>query len=189
MDTALSGFIQFQLQSLRYKVGYAGLVGILLLLIGGATFFALVLPKSHALAAKKIEIANIQALADSSSLIATQSSYVLDANMPESLLQTLPKATKRDAALSAIITLADQNALPLDSGKYETLVKETTDLLILQVSFPLKGTYPQIKHFLADTLNSLPNAAIVQLGMRRDSIQTNQLNADVVLRLYFAKEF
>jgi hypothetical protein len=53
---------------------------------------------------------------------------------------------------------------------------------------PVKGSYEQIRGFVAAVLNDVPAAALEDIGLRRDAIGARTLEARLKLTLFLRSE-
>jgi len=171
------------LRTIQYSIGNWGLLGLLMLVATAVLYLTLSLPQGRQLHSvdatyAKLSIQNAQAVKQQ----APQKSL-----SSEAFLKQFPNVAQKDESLKTIFSIAERNTLLLGTGKYETLTKVSGETVFYQITFPLKGSYPQIKQFLATTLSHLPNAALSQLLLHHSSESSNQIEADVILTLYFNK--
>ena len=181
MELTLPPRILFYWRTLQIRLGWMGLLGVFLLVLAIVLYFALTLPQVIAL--RSLDAENTQR--QTRSVILKPTPVSEDAGNPDTYFQSFPDAINKEAALKTILDLADKHQLSVDSGKYEVHSKENRKLVLYEVSFPLMGTYPQIKSFVADTLNALPNAALSQIHLHRVSPEINDVEAELLLTLYY----
>ena len=88
------------------------------------------------------------------------------------------------AALQAIFVAAELEGLELETGEYRLGRERGSRLLRYQIVFPVKGSYPKIRRFVARALNEAPGVALDDLSLRRDSAQSNVLEARIQFTMY-----
>lgn len=81
-------------------------------------------------------------------------------------------------------TAAAHNGLTLDSGEYRMQQGPRERLSRYQIKLPLKASYPQLRAFVAETLDRIPAAALEDIVVRRESIGSQELDAQVTFTLY-----
>jgi len=79
--------------------------------------------------------------------------------------------------------LARRAGLELAQGEYR-LERRPTGLWAYRVTLPVRGSYPQIRSFLASVLKDMPLAAIDALRFERKKLADTELEAQVRLTLY-----
>lgn len=183
MESTLINKAVFYLHTAQHRTGYLGVLGLLMLMLAIGIYFSLNIPQIRHL--QKVEIARAQLSASQAQSMKLP--IPQQKSRADSFSKQFPDAAHKDVALKTIIAIADKNTLPLATGKYEVLTKESGQLVFYQISFPLKGNFLQIKKFLATTLSALPNAALSQVHLHRTSAESNQVEADVIFTLYFYK--
>lgn len=88
------------------------------------------------------------------------------------------------AALQAIFGAAALEGLELETGEYRLGRERGSRLLRYQIVFPVKGSYPKIRRFVARALNEAPGVALDDLTLRRENAQTNAVEARVQFTMY-----
>lgn len=173
----------FYYHTIQNSLAVYGFFGLLLLLIAAVLYCNYSLPQM-----RELDIA-VQAYKKTSEIriISDQPISLAVQSEADQYFNNLPNAEKADLELKTIVSMAEKLKLTLDSGKYETLTRATAEIRSLEVSLPLKGNYPQIKRFLALTINALPNAVLSQVTMHRSSVDSTQIEADVVFMFYFKR--
>jgi len=97
-----------------------------------------------------------------------------------------------EMALRQIFAAAAASGIALERGDYtmnssgrsgSSVTRNASDNSI-QISLPLKGTYPVIRQFIATVLNDNPAIAIEQIRLTRDSIDSEDLTATLRLVVF-----
>jgi hypothetical protein len=88
------------------------------------------------------------------------------------------------AALRRLFDAADQVGLDLDRGEYRLTEVKDAHLRRYQLSLPVCGGYPEIRAFVAQALNADPALALDAIQLRRDRIETPDLEALLNFTLY-----
>lgn len=88
------------------------------------------------------------------------------------------------AALQAIFGAAALEGLELETGEYRLGRERGSRLLRYQIVFPVKGSYPKIRRFVARALNEAPGVALDDLTLRRENAQANAVEARVQFTMY-----
>lgn len=90
-------------------------------------------------------------------------------------LSTLPEWLER------IYAAADRGGVRIDAGEYRLLPDRGARLSRYQITLPVRGSYTQVRMFVAELLAEVPAAAVEEIAFRRESIGSAAL--DVRLRL------
>jgi hypothetical protein len=88
------------------------------------------------------------------------------------------------AALSRLFDAADKAGLDLDQGEYRLTEVKEAHLRRYQLSLPVSGSYPEVRAFLTRALNADPALALNAIQMRRDRIESSDLETMLNFTLY-----
>ena len=158
------------------RLGRVGTVGIVLIIAGLVFENTMVRPREAALAAQMQR--NEQAQRES----APQRARASQAETNSVLQPTLAPAAA--AALRRLFDAADKIGLELDQGEYRLTEAKEAHLRRYQFSLPVFGSYPEIREFIAEVLNTDSALALTSVQLRRDSIETPDLDAQLNFTLY-----
>jgi len=87
-----------------------------------------------------------------------------------------------------IHTAAARNGLTLDSGDYLLERRKDQRLAQYQVTLPVRGSYAQIRGFVAEVLEKVPPAALEDIVVKRESIGAPALEARIRWVIYLSGE-
>jgi len=96
-------------------------------------------------------------------------------------LSTLPDWLER------IYAAADKNGVTLETGEYKLVQERGWKLSRYQLTLPVRGSYGQIRGFIAQVLTEVPAAALDEVGFRRETIGSERLDARLRLTLYLGR--
>jgi len=100
------------------------------------------------------------------------------------LLRNLPARTQMPALLGVLLNQAAAAHLSIDTGKYETSPLKSGGVTSYQVSFPITGSYPQVRQFIDATLVALPSVALSELSLTRKTIGDGSVEAQIRLTVF-----
>jgi Tfp pilus assembly protein PilO len=86
--------------------------------------------------------------------------------------------------LSQIYKLAHDQQLPLELGEYAMTKLPGTRLDQFRITLPIKGSYLQVRKFVAEVLQAQPALSLQSLTLRREKIAQEGVDARVVLVLF-----
>jgi hypothetical protein len=87
--------------------------------------------------------------------------------------------------LAILYDMADRTGIQLKQGEYQYGGNnDDSQIVAYQVTFPLTGSYPQVRSFAEGVLNAIPIAALDQISFRRRSLNDLRLEADVRFTLF-----
>jgi hypothetical protein len=161
------------------RLGVGGVLGIGVLLACAGFYFSTIAPAARELATQRL---------------ATERMYSRRPYQPakaegraEELrrFQNLfPPVERLTDELEHLYGLARASKLELTHGEYR-LEEPVTGLWSYHVVLPLRGTYPQIRGFVAAVLKSMPIASVDGLRFERKRVGERMLDAQMRVTLYF----
>lgn len=89
-----------------------------------------------------------------------------------------------DAALGRIFHAAEASGIELARGDYRLVKESGASHRAYQFTLPVVGAYPAIREFIAEVLADEPALALNSVILRRDSIETPDLEAVLRFTLY-----
>lgn len=96
-------------------------------------------------------------------------------------LSTLPDWLER------VYGAAEKNGVALEIGEYRLVQEKNWKLTRYQLTLPVKGSYQQIRGFIAQVLTDVPASAIEEIGFRRDTVGSDRIDARLRLTLYLGR--
>lgn len=165
---------KFRVQRLQSSLGLFGWIGVLTFVIGGLILWythllAVQIPGLSKELSKKREISNSEA-----------GSHIVASTKLE-----LPVAAEYERILKNIVLLTEKNTVTLVGGSYSVKALQTSKVKIIEITFPLSGTYLQIKHLLAELLNTVPNSSVQVVRISQSNRTSEILDVEAVILLYF----
>lgn len=159
------------------RLGRAGLAGLLLGVVAALMQFAHVAPLQAESRALEARLVNLKIAARRTPPLATQVPVT-------GFIDKLPDTTAASAVIGQLEQLARAHDLQLLRGQYAQAPVTGTSLLRWQLSLPINAEYPKIIAFIAASLQALPTLALEDLKLKRDTIETSALDADLHFNLY-----
>jgi hypothetical protein len=102
------------------------------------------------------------------------------------LREWFPTVDQATADLRVMFNTAQKNRIELAKGEYTLApAEDASQLRRFEVVFPLKERYPTIKGFVAEVLNAVPHASLVELRIERGAAHVDQLDARVHFTLFY----
>lgn len=95
-----------------------------------------------------------------------------------------PAVDKLPDELERVYGLARASKLDLVHGEYR-LERHGDGLASYRMTLPVRGSYPDIREFVAATLKQMPYAAIETLRFERKKIGDSELDAQLRITLFF----
>lgn len=152
------------------RIGPSGVAGSAALFFAGIFFFSAVLPQYAQIAALRDSINHAQLAGNADPAPRVRLSRFVD---------KLPKRSELPAIAGQVFKLAAVAGVTLDRGHYEFAPLHSGHLARYRMTFPIKGHYPAIRHFIDATLSEVPSAAIEGLRIERKNVGDDTVNADL----------
>lgn len=86
--------------------------------------------------------------------------------------------------LHKLYTAAAAQKLPLEQGEYRITPSKNGKLVRYQITLPVKGSYLQIRQFVAQALRDVPLAALDDITFKRETIGATEVETRIKLTLY-----
>lgn len=91
--------------------------------------------------------------------------------------------------LAVLNTAASRNGLLLENGEYALVAPQAGERLArYEMSLPVKGTWPQLRGFVADLLDRIPAAALQDVTIERESVGAPRVEAKLVVVVWLGTD-
>ena len=100
---------------------------------------------------------------------------------------SLPTLDEAPQQLARLHERAAEHRLVLEAGEYHVVHDADARLTRYQVRLPLKGSYVQIRRFVAAVMEGNPAMILDELSIRRTTIGAREVEARVQFALLFAE--
>ena len=164
MAAALT-LVRWRLQRAVRAMGWAAVGGVALVI------FALGFGLSNVMPLR----AKVSALRDRVQHLETQAgnqARIVEPGRPDARLaafyEQLPAAEQAPEVLRRLHSHAREVGLDLERGEYRPLPDPSGRLMRYQLVLPVKGSYSQVKRFLAQAMHDTPGLALDSISLQRD---------------------
>jgi hypothetical protein len=99
----------------------------------------------------------------------------------------LPPQPAAPQWLDRIYAAAEKERIALLRGEYGLVIEPETGVARYRILFPVKGSYSQIRGFIAGALDAVPALALDDVNFERQKISDGQLDAKIRMTLYLKK--
>jgi Tfp pilus assembly protein PilO len=104
----------------------------------------------------------------------------------EQFNRNFPPLADAPALVLKLHKIAAQNGIALETGEYQLMRDRDTSVTRYQVTLPLRGTYWQVRLFIAQLLDEVPASTLEEISMKRESVGARAVETRVRLTIYLA---
>ncbi|MFO1318356.1 MAG: hypothetical protein U1F52_01960 [Burkholderiales bacterium] len=166
------------------RLGWSGLAGIALLVFALGIALSALWPARHEVASLRAEFAELRTkLRATGGPGGAHASPTKQAQL-ETFYAFFPPAETLPDWVGQVHNAAARSGLALEKGEYQLQRPPGSRLARYQIQLPVKGTYPQLRGFIATVLQKVPAAAIEDVAVKRETIGAPVLEARVRISLY-----
>jgi hypothetical protein len=183
MDRSTLTAIRWTARRELSRMGWRGFAGVALLLAAAGLWMGAQLPERRRAEELQSEVAELRARLMSVGGDSARSIPTLT-NQLQTFYAFFPEVGSLPDWLATLNTAAARNGLVLESGEYQLARTRGERLARYQMTLPVRGTWPQVRGFLAETLEKIPAAALDDLTVRRESIGSAEIEARIKLTLW-----
>lgn len=108
-------------------------------------------------------------------------------DMLNAFYRAFPPSNHVAEALGKIYTAAYAQSLNLEQGEYRAIRDKVGRITHYQIILPVKGSYPQIRMFVAVSLAQLPNLALESIDFDRTKIGEANVKAKIKFVMFLGQ--
>ncbi len=168
------------------RLQWRGLVGAALIVFAIGFALSTLLPAQRRAAELKDEIGELRtrlrSVGDSAAVAPPRATQI------ENFYAFFPHVDTLPDWIGRIHTAAARHGLTLESGDYLLERRKDARLVQYQVTLPVRGSYGDIRGFVAEVLEKVPAAALDDVVLKRESIGTPALEARIRWVVYMSGE-
>lgn len=175
--------LRWTLGSLASRLGWPGMAGAALLAFALAFQLTAVSTFNTELDARRAEATRLSARYQ----IALKEPAAVKPGATQQLAtfyEFFPPAKTVPDWLSRLNQVAAKHGVTLERGEYKLVQEQGWKLQRYQMILPVKGSYAQIRAFIADALVAVPAAAVNEIALKRDGVAATTLEAQIRLTLF-----
>ena len=160
-------------------LGTAGVLGVGVLLACAGFYVSAVVPAEGGLAAQRLAAERLRTRTPHQPVAADGRGDEL-----RRFHNLFPPVETLTDQLEQLYGIARRSQLELAQGEYR-LERRSAGLWSYRVVLPVRGTYPQIRGFVASVLKTMPIASVDGLRFERKKAADTQIDAQVRLTIHF----
>lgn len=102
--------------------------------------------------------------------------------------QRFPSVDQLSGQLDDLFKLTKKQGLKVEKGEYALVERPGGAMRRFEVTFPVSGTYPQIRTLLLSSLATLPAAALSDVVLEREKVADSRVRATLRFVFFVRKE-
>lgn len=178
------------MQQLRWQVarlGSMGKIGVGLFVVAGIFFLGAVLPAKKELAALEERAETLQMQAKQRLLsgdVPVIEKKLTNDQALQAFYEFFPRFDSSPFWIRELVRIAQKQGVEVNSSDFKLTFERDWRLSRYEIIVPVRGRYSQIRGFIAESLEAVPNMAITGFTIKRDNVQSTQLEMRLEISLY-----
>ncbi len=169
------------------RLGNMGKIGIGLLVVAGIFFLGAVLPEKAELESLMTRAAALEKQAkfgrDGSGATVVKKKLTNDQALQE-FYEFFPRFDSSPYWIRELVRIAEKQGVEINSSDFRLTFERDWRLSRYDIVLPVRGRYAQIRAFMADALEAVPAMAITGFAIKRDDVQSTQLEVRLEMSLF-----
>jgi len=174
-----ASYFAYRLRVAAHRLGWVGGLGLALLVAAALFYFSTVRPAQGNLAALQDRFDRVESRGRAAGLRTP-----VEPSRMEQFLEFFPPLETAPRWLKTVYSIADRERLELLKGTYRVSEDPVLMLAHYTISLPVRGSYPQIRRFIAAALNEVPIASLEGVVFQRDKVSEGAVEANVTFTLH-----
>jgi hypothetical protein len=168
------------------SIGVLGCAGLVLLLCTLLWFFGVVLPLGAESAGLREKIVVLQ-LKQSLPQDNVPSAQTDPVKQLQEFYQFFPQASQVSDDLAKLHAVAKIHHVQLEQGNYRMVEDRVGNLLMYEISLPVKGDYPQLRKFMSQALTDIAHLGLDSVLFQRQKVGDPMLESQLKFTLYLSE--
>ncbi|MCB1985310.1 MAG: hypothetical protein H6936_07925 [Burkholderiales bacterium] len=181
-----SNRLMLQLRWQVARLGNMGKVGVGLLVVAGIFFLGAVLPEKSELETLKerAELLELQVKSETSGGEHFIEKKLTNDQALQAFYEFFPRFDSSPFWIRELVRIAQKQGVEINSSEFRLTFERDWRLSRYEMILPVRGRYSQIRAFMAETLETIPALAITGFAIKRDNVQSAQLDVRFEMSLY-----
>ena len=165
------------------RLGVTGLSGLVLIVIALVGLFGFILPSEENLKRTSDVAANLQKRLNAERVNPVAHSLPAETSLT-SFYKHLPPEKSATKQMKKIYKFASVESLRLTQGEYKFTRDKAGRLGSYQIILPVKGSYIQVRKFIAKVMNAMPMVALDEVSFKRETIGGTEVEAKIQFTIF-----
>ena len=166
------------------RLGRAGSLGLGLLVLAAGFYAGTMYPEQRRLEALRREVAELR----QATARPTQDARHSAAGELAAFYAFFPVADELPEILDTVFRAAKRQSLTLERGEYRVTRPAAGGMFQYQLTFPVRGSYPQMRRFIDATLAQTPALSLESVHFERQKIGEPLLDARITLAVHLGRK-
>lgn len=171
------------------RLGVIGKIGLGLIVATSIYFFSAVLPQESVLQKLKerAETLQVQALSKQTPGDTEMGIKMSGDQALQAFYDFFPQIDSSPFWIRELVRIAKKQNVELSSSEYRLVNENDARLARYEMILPVRGSYSQIRAFIADALETVPAMAISAIAIKRENVTAEKLEVRLEINLYLNK--
>jgi hypothetical protein len=167
-----------------HSLGVPGVIGITLLVFSLSYAVSALIPAKKELDGYRAQIARVK---ERGPRVATGQPENTPSGQLRAFYNLLPPQPAATEWLDKIYAAANREKVVLVRGEYALALDQDVGVARYKIIFPVKGSYSEIRGFIASALDAVPTLALDDVNFERQKISEGQVDAKIRMTLYLKR--
>lgn len=164
-------------------LGVPGLAGLGLIALTLAVFLGIILPAEFKLLSSVNAIADLQSRHNMALANPAHHALPMESGLT-AFYKSLPSERNATQQMRRIYQIAGNQSLQLSQGEYKFTREKDAHLGSYQITLPVKGSYVQVRKFIAKVMNTMPMVALDGVTFKRETIGGAEVEAKIQFTIF-----
>ena len=171
------------------RLGAIGKIGLGLIVATSIYFFSAVLPQESVLQRLKerAETLQVQALSKQAPADTDAGKKMSGDQALQAFYDFFPRIDSSPFWIRELVRIAKKQNVELSSSEYRLVNESDARLARYEMILPVRGSYSQIRAFMAEALETVPAMAISTIAIKRENVTSEKLEVRLEVNLYLNK--
>ena len=165
------------------RLGSVGKMGVGLFAAAAVFYLAAVLPQNSTVSELKERVDTIQVQISAQNGTGPERRIGGDQAL-QIFYDFFPRVDSSPFWVRELVRIAKKNGVEMNSSEYRLVHENNARLARYEMILPIRGKYPQIRSFIADSLQDIPPLAIAGMVIKRENVETEQLEVRLEINLF-----